>query len=489
MRTLSHLFFILSLTYAPVALAKASNFSGCKGQKIGKTDGGVTDVSNELSNAEKRIKTLCEKEFPPKLQSLQKRSTACASGASPGNMKRSDNLSVELYSLEKNIKDSCKELLDSLKSAAKYCSERAKSQKALNSKIQNMVNGSTDGAKGREEREVAQQEAFKKQYEMYDEAKVSSAQLSTSSAQESLKIYRKLPGFEEGSEKKGAVGCFVGSYESASDLRNRKEGYETKDTKDPKLDEIVDSLQRSYKALANGNSNAKACESIASSKGDLEKIAKIKKENLWPNGKMAARSLKSLSSTDCQKSNEYERLSKQANEKYQRLSGSSLVKEQRVLKSEEDQQPKEVLTRSAKTGEPDGLSSVDETGAESWRPLPEDPKERQKAINDATPAPTSNEAAKTDLPNTRQITYVDVRRENSNWGVAQPVVDKGNSDAVATAIKEQRDVGEVVASQVEVPAANSSQAISNELPADQTYIELRTCSWYEWYDRSQGLCK
>jgi hypothetical protein len=479
MRTLSHVLLILSVFSVPSAFAKGSDFSGCKGQKIGKTDGSVTDISNELSNAEKRIKALCEKEFPPKLQSLQKKSTACANGASPGNMKRSDNLSVELYSLEKNLKDSCKEMIESLASASKYCSERGKAQKALNGKIQSMVNGSTDGAKGREEREVAQQEAFKKQYEMYDEAKVSSAKLSASASQESLKIYKKLPGFDEKSAQKGVGVCSVGSYESASDMKSRRQGHESKDTKDPKFDQIVDSLQRSYKTLANGNSDAKSCESIASGKGDLEKIATLKKENLWPNGKKAARGLRTLASSDCQKYAEFESLSKQANEKYRNLSGSSLAKE-RVLKSEEDEKPaKETLTRDD-FGKPNGYSSVNEKGEESWRPMT---AEEQRQIDRFPPAPKSNEAAKTDLPVAKPAKGP---ADKAEWGVAQPVVDKGNSAAVATAIKEQKLAREV-ASQPITLAAEIPQV--TQVPVEPTYIEMRTCRAWEWYDRYKGYCK
>lgn len=318
------LFILVFLALIP-GKALASDFSGCKGQSIGKNDGSTVDASTELAAAEKRIQKLCEKEFPPHIKKLQESNTACAQGAAGTNQYVAVNLSRYVQSLDENLRDACKKMQEAFKESAKYCADRKNASQQLEKKVESDLGKASEPTpKGREEMEISQQAAFKKKYEITNKGKLLKDKLARDAARVTVNFYRKLPEFDEKRANYGLGGaCVVAYQESDSSMRGRREGTESKDTKDPALDEIVKNLQEKFTALEKDNKNAAACKQLSSKSGALEKISSMKKQNLWPNGKRAARSLKTLAYSDCQMAKQFEADSKLADSSYKRLSGGT----------------------------------------------------------------------------------------------------------------------------------------------------------------------
>ncbi len=460
--------------------AQASDFSGCKGNKIGKTDGKSVDIASQLSQAEKRIKTLCEKDIPKSLKTLEQKTTACVQGAvgnKGANQYTAANLARNVDELKLNLEKSCEDLKKGLKDAATYCSNRKAKTAAMQKQIQDNVNNPVEEGKGREEREAGQQAALKKIYDIYSKAEQDMKGLSRESARTSVAVYRKLPDFDEKKADYGFVDgtCAAAYTESAGSMRERREGRESADTKDPKLDVLISDLQKKFRDMEKDNKNAAACKSISGANGLLIKISKVKRENLWPNGKNAARALKVLAGDDCNKANNYKKMAAEADAKYKSLSGGSAlapVTAQGQEKRFPDKgHPKEVSRPTVNDkGERDGVETIS-TGQngeieESWVPLD-----------------------KVEPVKTRGL-------------VATP--DEGGAEGVVTALTAQEDQlkhrAEVIVHTnnglpsdhfpiERVPAAVEKAPVVVEKVPGETYLEMRTCSWYEWYDRSMGYCK
>lgn len=422
MRSLSpHSFFLPSVALFLFTLsgaAIASDFSGCKGSKIGKTDGSVVDISKELSSAEKRMNEICSKNFPPLLKKINESSKQCANGLPNPNFRAADQmsmLSAELYEIDKNLTKSCEDMKKSMELAAKLCSERKSTQQAVHAHAKAQVDAASAAA--------SQEEALKKNLEIYSKARESYEKIYSDSVTTTVQMYQKLPGHNKNfNEHWGVaqpiVGCRPLNLEDPDAMKARRSGVETKDTKDPAFDKMVSDIQKRYEGYAKENKNQAACKDLSSSGGSLAKLSKVKKENFWPNGKRAARSMATLSFSDCQTMNEYKKMEAEAKTNLAKLQGEAIVE-----------------------------AKADASGVEGARYVPGDHIPPGKEVGDVKPVQTVDR-------------YVpgDVIPEGRKVGDVKP---SGSNGAVVSALRTQKE-------EAVVPPA----AVIQEVPYSDPYTGL-----------------
>lgn len=467
--------------------AQASDFSGCKGNKIGKSDGKSVDIASQLSQAEKRIRSLCEKEIPKNLKAVEQKTTACVQGAvgnNGANQYVAANLARNIDELKVNLEKSCEDLKKGLKEAATYCSNRKAKTAAMQKQIQDNVNNPVEEGKGKEEREAGQQAALKKIYDMYSKAEQDMKGLSRESARTSVAVYRKLPDFDEKKADYGFVDgtCAAAYTESAGSMRERREGRESADTKDPKLDVLISDLQKKFRDMEKDNKNAAACKSISGPNGLLIKISKVKRENLWPNGKNAARALKVLANDDCNKANNYKKMAADADAKYKSLSGGSALAP--VTAQGQKGYAKEVSRPTVNDkGERDGVETIS-TGKngeieESWVPL-----------DKVEPVKTRGLAATPDEGGAEGVVSALKTVEGKPAAVTPKVEAADTSFQLGNPMGDGNPIEYDPFPLERVPAAvEKTPPVAIEKVPGQTYFEMRTCAAWEWYDRWMGYCK
>jgi hypothetical protein len=286
--------------------ATAGDFEGCKGTEIKKVKGRAVDITKELESAQSRIKKLCEEGIPRQLKSISSLSSSCVRGK-PIAGRFQDNLNVDLQGLTSSAKKACAALRDNLAHAKTNCATRSIKLSQLQLKIKELE--VTSGAGGRIS-EGAQAESFRRLQSVYEDSARTFTEIAAISKEHSEKVYDKLP---DRDEKRGEAG----EKESA-------------DTKDPKLDQLVASMQRSFEVNSKDNPNALDCRKLAAKNGELKKFADTLKKNLWPNGKRIARSLVSQSNSDTQKAAEYTKLAVESKLRVASLAGEDLPRAEAI---------------------------------------------------------------------------------------------------------------------------------------------------------------
>lgn len=261
-----------------------SSFEGCAGSKIMKNNGGSSaDIRAELKESEKRINKIC-KDLSGRMNRIREYSAKCGKGAAPENMRQMDNASVDIQGFSSNIDHACKALKQDMEVSKDYCSYRKFHLEQVEKNIKNSISDAP---------ERAQADLYTKQYQNYNTAQISMSRMSEKANEASDKIYDSLP-------------------DRDTDRSDSKKGEEKSETKDPKLDAIVESLKRTHTQLAIKNKNPTYCKKLASENGELEKTADILKQNLWPNGKRAARSIRVMGDQDKFMASKYQQLAAQS---------------------------------------------------------------------------------------------------------------------------------------------------------------------------------
>lgn len=335
------LFGIISLsTIAELKAAEETSFDGCAGTQIFK-GGKAVDARNELVKVDKRIKEICEKELPDRLKKIEANDVQCRSGTDANNGRRTDNAGQDLYNFVQNVKEACKAMRDNMEESKRYCTVRKKHLEIIERDLKNSDFLSPKGDPTTAP-QGAQAAVFTKQYEIYNTGKNTFLRMFALAEEASESIYNRLPDKDEDRAR-----------------LNREGEAETADTKDPKLDALVVKLKEFYLKRAETSKNKAACKKLSSENGDVAKVATILKQNLWPNGKRAARTIKTVGLMDKNKAGEYERMANKSREKALALGGTDTVKEaeDQRLKAEENRRldPRNnsgVATGSKPAGQP-----------------------------------------------------------------------------------------------------------------------------------------
>jgi hypothetical protein len=435
--------------------ASASDFSGCKGTKIGKTSGDVVDVSSELSSAEKRMNEICEKNFPPVLEKIKSKVSSCAEGVKGPNTRTAGGVNQFVYGVEKNLQESCKLMKERMKSAAALCAKRQA--------IRSSVNKNADLQVAAAAKDPSQLETLKRNLGVYKDAEKQYGDIGGHTKMMAIQLYQSLPDYNKNANLGGdgpTKGCQSLNLEDPAKQAERRAGRESKDTKDPKLDEAIESAQRQIKSLAQGNANSQACEAVAAKDGALAKLAKVKKENFWPNGRRAARAIQLLAFNDCKSQEEFAAKSAELEGEIAKISGDI---QPTVAKKVEDQEryvQGDVIPPGKKVGDPKVSS---DTKSEA-RFIPQEPPPAGNKVGDL----------KADT--------------GAQKGVVTAVQSMDEAARLAKIEEENIRRVELAATGgyfTEIPKAKTDVA-----PVKTVVAPAKPkCEWYEWFDRLMGYCQ
>jgi len=292
----------------------ANEYIGCKGQGIGRNDGSVVDVASELSSAASRIKTICEKEIPPRLKQIRQAASECTKGSATNGKQSAMEISRTLQSFDKNLEDSCKQIRAGLEDAKKYCNERKAATLQLEKSVAvSSVTGSS---------EKGQKSAFNQKTNLSKTGQQVKDKLAQQAGAAAVSIYKKLPDFDEKNVRPLVPRVCVVVYDEGLEAkRAKREGTESKETSDRALDALVKNLKEKITSVEKNNNNIGSCKQLSARAGALDQLAALKKKNLWPNGKRAARALVTLSYNDCQIAAEFRREAEAAQKTSDQLNG------------------------------------------------------------------------------------------------------------------------------------------------------------------------
>jgi hypothetical protein len=287
-------YLCLALIAFSAPLAHAEGFEGCKDLEVTKTNTfKVVNVSGELQRSQKRIQDICGKILPKKLEVVAKNADSCATGATgevgPGlGNQMKQQVQTQVSALKQRVETACKSMNSTMAESERFCALRASSLGQLKKGIDAQANASGNQT-------ASQQNAAN----LYGSAVSSYQQTSASAGDAKNKIYDQLPNRDE---NRG---------------QQQRQGNESASTDDPKTDKVIQNTKSVIGAIARSNKNQAACQKLSANGGQLDEIGSILKNNLWPNGKVAARAMARIEAEDGKKSLQYAKMKAEADSRAQ----------------------------------------------------------------------------------------------------------------------------------------------------------------------------
>jgi hypothetical protein len=268
----------------PISAYSASgpSFDGCKGLTVTRSrDFSQVDVSADLKKAEKRISDLCGKVIPKKLKAIDANAQSCVAGSTTeigpglaGEMKA--KVQAQMSGFDQRVKEACDSMKKTMEESKRACGVRQSTLSQLNKGIATI-----------QQTEGGQADSLKNVVALYGGAVSAYGQTAKAAGEAKEKIYAQLPDKDEGR------------------ARQMRTGQESASTPDFKTDKLVSEWKSTLTLLAKDNKKKQACVKLAANGGQLDEMAGILKNNLWPNGKIAARAMSRIESADKEKSAEF----------------------------------------------------------------------------------------------------------------------------------------------------------------------------------------
>lgn len=317
----SPLFLFLLMPVSAYSAPDAS-FDGCKGLTVTRSrDFSQVDVSADLKKAEKRIGELCGKVIPKKQKAIDASAKSCLAGAAfdtgsgiAGQV--TSQTQSQMYAFDRRVKEACESMKKTMEDSKRACGVRQSTLSSLNKGISTIEKAESD-----------QTASLKNVAALYGGAVSAYGETAKAAGEAKEKIYAKLPDRDEN---------------RAQQMRT---GQESASTADPKTDRLIADWKATISSMAKGNKKKSACLKLAANGGQLDEMAGILKNNLWPNGKVAARAMSRIESADKEKAAEFASKKSVASERVSAAEAVDLQDKTEVKKSDVTGTPEEGLVK------------------------------------------------------------------------------------------------------------------------------------------------